>query len=313
MLSDREPIAPQLGKMAIPVLLAVSGLHNYLVRKGKRALASLIVDTAEVCEVHHYAMLVGYGASGIHPYGAYETLHYYDMSDHVENYRQACEKGLIKIMSRMGISTIAGYHGAQLFEAVGISPQVTEVYFTGTVSRIGGLSLKQIEQEYFERYEAAYGEKQQDYLDSGGSFQFKAEGEHHLLIQNHLSLSKSGAHRRLSVVQGVCSCHESRGFKHTHDTSFTMEFTPSRQPIPLEEVEPAVQIVKRFKVGAMSYGSLSEEAHKCIAEAMNAIGAKSNSGEGGEHRERFKAVNGKITIVGSSKLLLDVLELMRSI
>ena len=222
MLSDRQPIAPQLGKMAIPVLLAVSGLHNYLVRKGKRALASLIVDTAEVCEVHHYAMLVGYGASGIHPYGAYETLHYYDMSDHVENYRQACEKGLIKIMSRMGISTIAGYHGAQLFEAVGISPQVTEVYFTGTVSRIGGLSLKQIEQEYFERYEAAYGEKQQDYLDSGGSFQFKAEGEHHLLIPKPSITFKSGAHRRLSVVQGVCSCHESRGFKHTHDTSFTM-------------------------------------------------------------------------------------------
>ncbi|MDT2685656.1 glutamate synthase large subunit [Enterococcus gallinarum] len=294
VLSDREPIAPQLGKMAIPVLLAVSGLHNYLVRKGKRALASLIVDTAEVCEVHHYAMLVGYGASGIHPYGAYETLHYYDMSDHVENYRQACEKGLIKIMSRMGISTIAGYHGAQLFEAVGISPQVTEVYFTGTVSRIGGLSLKQIEQEYFERYEAAYGEKQQDYLDSGGSFQFKAEGEHHLFnpktIYHFQKAVRTGDYQLYKEYAAVMN-------QEALSTPTTLrslwEFTPSRQPIPLEEVEPAVQIVKRFKVGAMSYGSLSEEAHKCIAEAMNAIGAKSNSGEGGEHRERFKAVNGK--------------------
>ncbi|WP_312730461.1 glutamate synthase central domain-containing protein, partial [Enterococcus sp.] len=133
----------QEGKVAIPILLAVSGLHNYLVRKGKRSLASIVVDTAEVCEVHHYAMLVGYGASGVHPYGAYQTLAHFELSEKIESYRKACEKGIVKIMSRMGISTIAGYHGAQLFEAVGISEKVISEYFTGTVTRIGGLSLAQ--------------------------------------------------------------------------------------------------------------------------------------------------------------------------
>ena len=127
--------------LVIPVLLAVSGLNNYLVRKGKRGLVSIVADTCEACEVHHYATLLGYGASAIHPYGVYATLDYYDLSDKKEAYRSAAEKGIIKIMSRMGISTIVGYQGAQLFEAVGISKEVVDEYFTGTVSRIGGLTL----------------------------------------------------------------------------------------------------------------------------------------------------------------------------
>lgn len=151
VLTDRDR---QKGQLAIPILLAVAGLHNHLVRQGKASQVSLVVDTAEVCEVHHYAMLIGYGASAIHPYGAYETLAFYHLEDKIESYRKACEKGIIKIMSRMGISTIAGYQGAQLFEAVGISSAVIEEYFTGTVTRIEGLSLEQIEQEYIKRYDA---------------------------------------------------------------------------------------------------------------------------------------------------------------
>ena len=193
ILSDR---GAEKTKMAMPILLAVSGVHNYLVRKGKASLASLVVDSAEVCEVHHFATLIGYGASGIHPYGAYATLNDFDIENGLENYRKAAEKGIVKVMSRMGISTIAGYHGAQLFEVVGISQPVTEKYFTGTASRIGGLSLNQIEEEYLQRHQLAYGAQQNDLLASGGSFQYKADGEHHLFnpktIYNFQQAVRSG-------------------------------------------------------------------------------------------------------------------------
>lgn len=291
ILSDRHP---EKGKMALPILLAVSGVHNYLVRKGKAALASLVVDTAEVCEVHHYAMLIGYGASGIHPYGTYETLKHFALNEKIEQYRKACEKGIIKIMSRMGISTIAGYHGAQLFEAVGISEKVTTEFFTGTVSRIGGLTLPQIEKEYLSRYEAAYGEKSEDFLPSGGSFQFKADGEHHLFnpktIYQFQKAVRSGDYQ---LYKEYATEMNQDALKTPTTLRSMWTFDSNRKSLPIEEVEPAEMIVKRFKVGAMSYGSLSEEAHKCIAEGMNSIGAKSNSGEGGEHRDRFHPVNGK--------------------
>lgn len=314
VLSDRNR---QKGEMAIPILLAVSGLHNYLVSRGKGSLASIVADTAEVCEVHHCGMLVGYGASGVHPYLAYASLLAYNLNDKVENFRKACEKGLIKVMSRMGISTVAGYHGAQLFEAVGISSTVVEQYFTGTASRIGGLSLTQIEAEYYACYQQAFGANANDYLPSGGSYQYKADGEHHLFnpktIYNFQKAVRSG---RYELYQEYAKAMNEEALATPATLRSMWEFKNVRPSVDLAEVEPAADIVKRFKVGAMSYGSLSEEAHKCLAEAMNAIGAKSNSGEGGEHRDRFKPLpdgrnfNSKIKQVASGRFGVNAEYLM---
>ncbi|EOH87817.1 glutamate synthase large subunit [Enterococcus pallens] len=314
VLSDRNP---ETEKLAMPVLLAVSGLHNYLVRKGKASLASIVVDSAEVCEVHHFATLIGYGASGIHPYGAYATLQDFSVENGLEKYRKAAEKGIVKVMSRMGISTIAGYHGAQLFEVVGISQKVTDQYFTGTVSRIGGLSLAQIEEEYLHRYRLAYGSRGNDFLASGGSFQFKAEGEHHLYnpktIYNFQQAVRSGDYE---LYKRYATEMNEEADKQPTTLRSMWEFASKRPPVKISEVEPAASIVKRFKVGAMSYGSLSEEAHQCIAEAMNAIGAKSNSGEGGENRNRFKPrqdgknYNSKIKQVASGRFGVNAEYLM---
>lgn len=314
VLSDRDRSE---GQLAIPILLAVSGLHNYLVKQGKGALASIVVDSAEVCEVHHFAMLIGYGASAIHPYLAYASLTAYGLSDKAENYRKACEKGLVKVMSRMGISTVAGYHGAQLFEAVGISATVVDQYFTGTASRIGGLNLQQIEAEYMARYQEAYGPHSNDYLPSGGSFQYKADGEHHLFnpktIYNFQKAVRSGDY---GLYKEYAAAMNEEALATPTTLRAMWEFTAERPSIPLAEVEPAERIVKRFKVGAMSYGSLSEEAHKCLAEAMNSIGAKSNSGEGGENRDRFKPTpdgrnfNSKIKQVASGRFGVNAEYLM---
>lgn len=314
ILSDRGSVET---KMAMPVLLAVSGVHNYLVRKGKASLASLVVDSAEVCEVHHFATLIGYGASGIHPYGAYATLKNFDIENGLENYRKAAEKGIVKVMSRMGISTIAGYHGAQLFEVVGISQPVTDKYFTGTASRIGGLSLHQIEEEYLERHQLAYGPQQNDLLASGGSFQYKADGEHHLFnpktIYNFQQAVRAGDYQ---LFKHYVDQMNQEALEEPTNLRALWEFKKDRPSVKLSEVEPASKIVKRFKVGAMSYGSLSEEAHQCIAEAMNSIGAKSNSGEGGENRKRFKPqadgknFNSKIKQVASGRFGVNAEYLM---
>ncbi len=314
ILSDRGAGKQQ---RPIPILLAVSGLHNYLVKQGKGAAVSLVVDTAEACEVHHFAMLIGYGASAIHPYGAYATLRHFDRKKQLETYRKACEKGLIKVMSRMGISTIAGYQGAQLFEAVGISASVVEKYFTGTATRIGGLSLVQIEQEYAQRYEEAFGAEAKDYLKSGGSYQYKADGEHHLFnpetIYNFQRAVRSGDYQLYKEYANQINAD----MVTTPTTLRAMwSFNQVNEAISINEVEPAEEIVKRFKVGAMSFGSLSEEAHTCIAEGMNRIGAKSNSGEGGEDRRRFKPLadgrnlNSKIKQVASGRFGVNAEYLM---
>ncbi|WP_438730254.1 glutamate synthase large subunit [Enterococcus sp. AZ128] len=314
ILSDR---GSEQAKMAMPILLAVSGLHNHLVRKGKASLASLVVDSAEVCEVHHFATLIGYGASGIHPYGAYATLADFKIENGLENYRKAAEKGIVKVMSRMGISTIAGYHGAQLFEVVGISQPVTDNYFTGTASRIGGLSLHQIEEEYLQRHHLAYGPQQNDLLASGGSFQYKADGEHHLFnpktIYNFQQAVRSGDYQ---LFKHYVEQMNQEALNEPTNLRALWEFKKDRAAVQLSEVEPASKIVQRFKVGAMSYGSLSEEAHQCIAEAMNSIGAKSNSGEGGENRKRFKPqadgknFNSKIKQVASGRFGVNAEYLM---
>ncbi|GFH42077.1 glutamate synthase [Lactococcus hodotermopsidis] len=314
ILSDRDQ---KEGRMPMPILLATSGLYNYMVEKGKGSLFSIVVDTAEVNEVHHFATIVGYGASAIHPYGAYETLKDYKLYDKAEKFRQAAEKGIIKVMSRMGISTISGYKGAQLFEAVGLSADVVDKYFHGTVTRIGGLSLKQIEAEYLQRYEFAYGPRSHETLPSGGSYQYKADGEYHLFNP------RSIYNFQKAVRQGdydLYKAYASELNKEADETPTLLrhiwEFDQKRLPVALSEVEPVENIVKRFKVGAMSFGALSKEAHETMAAAMNAIGGKSNSGEGGENRARFHKqadgtnLNSKIKQVSSARFGVNAEYLM---
>lgn len=287
ILTDRSVADNQ---MTIPVLLAVAGLHNYLVAQGKGTDASIVVDTAEACEIHHFACLVGYGAAAIHPYGAFATLVERGYEKQLDNYCHASVKGIVKIMSRMGISTVAGYQGAQLFEAVGLNDEVVSQYFTGTPSRIGGLDLNQIESEYYEKYQDAFDNHAIDDLPSGGSFQFKVDGEHHLYnpksiyqFQKAVRTGKYDEYRKYADQMN----QEALTDPVTLRSMWNIDST-DRQSVPIDEVEPVSSIVKRFKSGAMSFGSLSQEAHETIAIAMNKLGAKSNTGEGGEDRRRFK-------------------------
>ncbi|BAQ25000.1 glutamate synthase large subunit [Streptococcus troglodytae] len=287
ILSDRGVTK---GRIAIPILLAVSGLNNYMVVKGRASQFSIVVDTAEAFEVHHFATLVGFGATAIHPYGAYATLKALEKtSDSFEKYRKAAEKGIVKVMSRMGISTVLGYKGAQLFEAIGLSADVVNQYFRGTATRIEGLSLNQIEKEYLERVDFAFGPRANDFLPSGGSYQYKTDGEYHLFnprsIYNFQQAIRRGDY---GLFKQYSTELDNEALKQPTTLRSLWEFHSKRPKVDLAEVEPAKEIVKRFKVGAMSFGSLSKEAHETIAQAMNAIGAKSNSGEGGENRRRFK-------------------------
>ncbi len=312
VLSDRDFAQ---NKVPMPILLALSGLYHYMLGRRAASKFHIIVDTAEVTEVHHYAALVGYGASGIHPYGAYATLKDWEhgSAEQLENYRHAAEKGIVKVMSRMGISTIVGYKGAQLFEAIGLSKEVVDKYFAGTTTRIGGLSLAQIEHEYRQRYEKAYGHKAKDMLETGGSFQYRAdEGEHHIYdpimiyqIQNAVRRDNYEDFKKYTAHLNEEAEKQPTSLRHI------WEIRSERPSVPLSEVEPASSIVKRFKVGAMSFGSLSQEAHECIAEAMNSIGAKSNSGEGGENAKRYGTeYNSKIKQVASGRFGVSAAYLM---
>ena len=286
VLSDR-PVADN--QMTIPVLLAVSGLHNYLVRQSKGTAASIVVDTAEACEIHHFACLVGYGAAAIHPYGAFLTLKERGLEAQLPDYCQAATKGIIKIMSRMGISTTAGYQGAQLFEAVGLADSLIDQYFTGTPTRIGGINLNQLEDEYYQKYQRAFSNHAIDDLPSGGSFQYKADGEEHLYnpksIYQFQKAVRNGDYQAYQQYTAELDAEEQEN-PVTLKSMWTIDQN-GRKPVPLSEVEPVSSIVKRFKSGAMSFGALSEEAHETIAIAMNKLGARSNSGEGGENRNRF--------------------------
>ena len=278
------------GRLTIPVLLAVAGLHNYLVSQGKDTAASIVVNTAEACEIHHFACLLGYGAAAIHPYGAFATLRQRGLAQCLDNYCEAAVNGIIKIMSRMGISTIAGYQGAQLFEAVGLANSVVDQYFTGTPSRIGGLDLDQIEAEYYRNYQLTYSRHAVDDLPSGGSFQFKSDGEHHLYAPTTIyQFQKAVRSGNYQQYQQYAAKMNQDSLENPVTLRSMWQIDTTKQPaVPINEVEPVSSIVKRFKSGAMSFGALSQEAHETIAIAMNSIGARSNSGEGGEDRRRFK-------------------------
>jgi len=281
-------------RVAIPVLLATSALHQYLIRKGKRTKVSLLVESGEAREVHHFAALIAYGADAINPYLAMETIVsmvneaklQLPITMAVENYKKAITDGVIKVMSKMGISTVQSYRGAQIFEAIGISRDVMNDYFTGTVSQLGGIGLEEIAQEAKMRHVKAFGiEKNHVSLESGSEFQWRSNGEHHAFNP-----------KTIHTLQWACRKNDYQLFKqysklaNEERTTFLrnlFDFDRSRRTIPLEEVESVTSIVKRFKTGAMSYGSLSEEAHEALAIAMNRIGGKSNSGEGGEDPKRY--------------------------
>jgi glutamate synthase (NADPH) large chain len=295
ILSDRQidkDYAP------IPSLLATSGLHHHLVREGARTKATLIVETGDAREVHHYCLLIGYGASAINPYLAFETID--DMIrqglltglDHrkaVNHYTKAVKKGVLKVMSKMGISTLQSYRGAQIFEAIGLDQKFVDIYFTNTPSRISGIGLDEIAEETLERHRLAFPARPMRLpdLDWGGQYQWRNDGEYHMYnpdsihkLQystrtNNYKIFKEYTELINAATARLCAL---RGL---------MDLKFAENPIPLEEVEPAESIMKRFATGAMSFGSISKEAHETLAIAMNRIGGRSNTGEGGEDPARY--------------------------
>ncbi len=284
---------------AIPSLLAVAGLHHHLIREGTRTKVGLVLESGEPREVHHFALLIGYGAGAINPYLAFETLD--DMirqgilpqMDHkqaVKNYAKALAKGVVKTMSKMGISTIQSYRGAQIFEAIGLNKDVIDKYFTWTASRVGGVGLNGLAEEILRRHRHAFPAREVNgqTLDPGGQYQWRKDGEFHLFNPetiHKLQLSTRTNNYKFFKEYSEAVNNQSKNYC-TLRGLLDFKFAPN--PIPIEEVEPVEAIVKRFKTGAMSYGSISKEAHEGLAVAMNRIGGKSNTGEGGEDPARYQ-------------------------
>jgi glutamate synthase domain-containing protein 2/glutamate synthase domain-containing protein 1/glutamate synthase domain-containing protein 3 len=294
ILSDRgvsATLAP------IPALLAVAGLHHHLIRSGTRTKIGLILESGEPREVHHFALLIGYGCTAINPYLAFETIA--DLmrekllaeTDHkkaVKQYIKAAVKGVVKTMAKMGISTIQSYHGAQIFEAIGLNSDVVNKYFTWTPSRIQGVGLDVVAKEALARHARAFPrEAVNTELDAGGQYQWRDGGEYHLFnpqtihkLQTACRLGSEKIYREYAELvnnqaKNLCTL---RGL---------LDFKAAEKPLPIEEVESVESIVKRFKTGAMSYGSISKEAHETLAIAMNRLGGRSNTGEGGEDPARY--------------------------
>ena len=285
---------------AIPALLASSGLHHHLIRKEIRTNLGIVLESGEPREVHHFCTLIGYGVTAINPYLAYQTIK--DLAEKgllegltyeegQKNFIKASVKGILKVLTKMGISTVRSYHGSQIFEAVGLKKELIDKYFTLTPSRVEGIGLEEIAVENLMRHESAYLENSPytDTLEVGGCFQCKEDGEIHLYNPETIyMLQKACREGNYSLYKdfskkvndvGICTLRDLLDFKYHPDDT-----------IPIEEVDSVDCIVKKFKTGAMSYGSISKEAHECLAIAMNRLGGKSNSGEGGEDPERFIAM-----------------------
>jgi glutamate synthase (NADPH/NADH) large chain len=295
ILSDRSFDS---GHAQIPSLLAVAAVHHDLIRKGIRGKVGLLVEAGDVWETHHFATLLGYGASGVNPYLVYQTIH--DMKKRnllredlteekaLYNYKKAVAGELLKIMSKMGISTLQSYHGAQIFEALGIHGDVVNPYFTGTVSRIGGLTLDDIAKEALAKHQLAFPKTTNlsPRLEVGGVYQWKQRGEAHLFNPQTIHLlqqsTKTKDYNLFKKYSGLINEQSEKAI-----TLRTLLKFKSAKPIPLSEVESKEKIFKRFATGAMSFGSISHEAHSTLAIAMNRIGGKSNCGEGGEDEIRF--------------------------
>ena len=294
ILSDR---GVDENHVPIPSLLAVSAVHQHLVKTKKRTSLAIILESGEPRDVHHFATLLGYGACAINPYLAQETIRELidsrmlnkDYYAAVDDYNHAILHGIVKIASKMGISTIQSYHGSQIFEAIGISQEVIEKYFTGTISRIGGITLEDIANDVDRLHSEAFdplGLGTDLTLDSIGRHKMRSSGEQHRYNPQTIHLlqqsTKTGSYDMFKQYTELVDREQSGYLRNLMDLKY------ADQPIPLDEVESVESIVKRFKTGAMSYGSISQEAHETLAIAMNQLHGKSNSGEGGESDERLK-------------------------
>ncbi len=297
VLSDRDSnkaMAP------IPSLLLTSAVHHHLVREKTRTKVGLLVEAGDAREVHHMALLIGYGAAAINPYMAFETIE--DMiargqlvdvgfDDAVKRYLKAAGKGVLKVMSKMGISTVASYTGAQVFEAIGLSTELVDEYFTGTVSRLGGVGLDELAAEVAARHRMAYPDRPEERahreLEVGGEYQWRREGEYHLFNPDTVyKLQHSTRSRRYDLFKEYTAMVDGQA-ERLATLRGLFQLRDDRPPVPIDEVEPVSEIVKRFSTGAMSYGSISAEAHETLAIAMNRLGGKSNTGEGGEDADRY--------------------------
>ena len=299
ILSDREAGADRI---PIPSLLACAAVHHHLIREGLRTSVGLVVESGEPREVHHFACLAGYGAEAINPYLAFETLvaakdqlpQQLDEKEIVKRYIKAVGKGLLKVMSKMGISTYQSYCGAQIFDAIGLKADFVNTYFTGTATRIEGVGLKEIAEEAVRRHRDAFGDAEiyKNALDVGGEYQFRTRGEDHAWnAQTVATLQHAVRGNSQEKYRAFAKILNEQAEKFvTIRGLFRIKGAEEdgRKKVPLEEVEPAQDIVKRFSTGAMSYGSISREAHTTLALAMNRIGGKSNTGEGGEEADRYK-------------------------
>ncbi len=295
VLSDRGHDA---ANAPIPSLLATGAVHHHLIREGKRTLCAIVIESGEPREVMHFCLLLGYGASAINPYLAYETLHdqvhsgntqKVDAVKGIENYLKAAHKGIRKVMSKMGISTLQSYQGAQIFEAIGLNKKVIDKYFTWTASSIEGVGLEEIAAEVAVRHHIAHevAGLMNPELEPGGIYQWRRRGEYHMYNPESVAALQHAVRSANYKLFKNYSAKINDTSKQLCTIRGLLDFKPGT-PIPIEEVESVRDIVKRFKTGAMSYGSISKEAHENIAIAMNRIGARSNTGEGGEDPERFK-------------------------
>ena len=298
ILSDRyanAELAP------IPALLATAAVHHHLIREKTRTRAGLVVETGEAREIHDFCLLIGYGAGAINPYLAFDTIRdfvregaFAGMSERkaIKSYVKAAGKGILKVMSKMGISTVASYTGAQIFEAVGLRRDVIDEYFTGTATRIEGIGLDVIAEEVAARHRLAFPDRPDELahreLPVGGEYKWRREGEHHLFNPDTVfKLQHSTRSGRYDVFKEYTRLVDDQS-KRLATLRGLFDFVQGRRPpIPVDEVEPVSEIVKRFSTGAMSYGSISQEAHETLAIAMNRLGARSNTGEGGEDPERY--------------------------
>jgi glutamate synthase (ferredoxin) len=295
ILSDR---GVDRDRAPIPSLLATAGVHHHLVRAGTRTRCALVVESGDAREVHQCALLLGYGAGVVNPYLAFETLQ--DMirqrllvgvthEQAVKNYIKALNKGILKVMSKMGISTLQSYCGAQIFEAVGLNREFVDKYFTWTASGVGGIGIDVIAGEALERHRRAFHSRSagEPDLDEGGEYQWRRDGEYHLFNPDTVfTLQHATRSGQYQVFKDYTTLVDDQSRRRATLRGL-LELQPAGQPVPIDEVEPIDSIVKRFATGAMSYGSISQEAHETLAIAMNRLGGKSNTGEGGEDPARY--------------------------